>query len=65
MEYLYGFLGFVVFMVLLRIWHARRDRKRNTSRPPRHLGEPQSQRGRDYKDPPSTNHNADPYSGWP
>lgn len=65
MEYLYGFLGFVVFMVLLRIWHARRDRKRHLSRPARHLGDPQSQRGRVYKNPPSTNHNADPYSGWP
>jgi hypothetical protein len=65
MEYVVFFGCFVVFMVLLRIWHAARDRKRHLSRPSRHLGEPQSQLGRVYKDPPSTNHNADPYSGWP
>lgn len=64
MEYLVAFGCFVVFMVLLRIWHARRDRTRHQTRPPRHMGEPQSQRGRVRKNPPSTNHNADPYSGW-
>ncbi|WP_422759015.1 hypothetical protein [Paenarthrobacter sp. C1] len=65
MEYLVALVCFVVVMVALRVWHARRDRKRRLSRPPRHLGEPRSQRGRVYKNPPSTNHNADPYSGWP
>lgn len=64
MDYLIAFGCFVVSMVLLRIWHARRDRKRHLSRSPRHLGEAQSQRGRVYKDPPSTNHSADPYGGW-
>lgn len=65
MEYLAAFGCFVVLMVVVRMWHARRGRKRHEARPPRHLGEPQSQRGRVYKDPPPTNHNADPYSGWP
>lgn len=66
MDYLVvAFACLVVFMVLLRSWHAMRDRRRHHSRPPRHLSEPQSPQGRVYKDPPSTNHNADPYSGWP
>jgi hypothetical protein len=64
MEYLVGFGGFVVFTVVLRVLNAVWQRKHRRTRPPRHQGEPQSQRGRVYKNPPPTNHNADPYSGW-
>ncbi|MDQ0870435.1 hypothetical protein QFZ70_002908 [Arthrobacter sp. V1I9] len=64
MEYLVGFGGFVVFMVVLRALNGVWQRKHRRTRPPRHQGEPQSQRGRVYKNPPPTNHNADPYSGW-
>ena len=65
MEYMVFSACFVVFMVALRLLNAYWQRKHRCTRPPRHFGEPQSQRGRVYKDPPSTNHNADPYSGWP
>lgn len=65
MEYLLLFSCFVAFMVALRLLNAYWQRKHRRTRPPRHLGEPHSQRGRAYKDPPSTNHHADPYSGWP
>lgn len=69
MDELIGFavaLGCVVVIMavvfgLNTLW----QRKHRRTRPPRHQGEPQSQRGRVYKNPPSTNHNADPYSGWP
>lgn len=43
------------------VWQRRHRR----TRPPRHQGEPQSQRGRVYKNPPPTNHNKDQSSGWP
>lgn len=65
MEYLVFFGCFVVFWVAVRLLNAYWQQKHRRTRPPRHQGEPQSQRGRVYKDPPSTNHNADPYSGWP
>ncbi|CAH0126343.1 hypothetical protein SRABI83_00089 [Arthrobacter sp. Bi83] len=65
MEYLIGMGCFVVFMVGLRVLNAVWQRKHRQTRPPRHQGEPRSQRGRAYKDPPPTSHNADPYSGWP
>ncbi|MGN7151107.1 hypothetical protein ACTHQ6_19120 [Arthrobacter sp. SAFR-179] len=65
MEYLVFFGGFVLFMVVVRLLNAYWQHRHRRTRPPRHIGEPQSQRGRIYKDPPSTNHNADPYSGWP
>ena len=64
MEYLV-FLGcFVAFMVVLRLLNGYWQRKHRRTRQPRHQGEPQSQRGRVYKNPPPTNHSADPYSGW-
>ncbi|ACL41928.1 hypothetical protein Achl_3977 (plasmid) [Pseudarthrobacter chlorophenolicus A6] len=65
MEYLFAFLGLIVVMVVVYLLNAYWQRKHRLTRPPRHLGEPQSQRGRVYKDPPPTNHNADPYSGSP
>ena len=43
------------------VWQRRHRR----TRPPRHQGEPQSQRCRVYKYPPPTNHNKDQSSGWP
>jgi len=55
----------LVAMVGLRILNAVWQRRHRRIKPPRHQGEPQSQRGRVYKNPPSTNHNADRYSGWP
>lgn len=55
----------LVLMVVVRALNGVWQRRHRQTRPPRHQGEPQSQRGRVYKDPPSTNHNADPYSGWP
>jgi small neutral amino acid transporter SnatA (MarC family) len=64
MEYFVVLGGFLVFMVALRMLNAYWQRKHPRTRPPRHQGEPQSQRGRVYKNPPPTNHNADPYSGW-
>lgn len=64
MEYLV-FLGcFIVFAVALRILNAYWQRKHRHARPPRHQGEPQSQRGRFYKNPPPANHNAYRFSGW-
>jgi hypothetical protein len=55
----------LVLMVLVRALNGAWQRRHRRTKPPRHQGEPQSQRGRVYKNPPSTNHNADPYSGWP
>lgn len=55
----------LVAMVLLRFLNAVWQRRHRRTKPPRHQGEPQSQRGRVYKNPPSTNHSADRYSGWP
>ncbi|VXB44929.1 hypothetical protein [Arthrobacter sp. 8AJ] len=65
MEYLYGFLAVILAVVVLRLLNAHWQRKHWRTRPPRHRGNAQSQRGRVYKDPPPTNYNADPYSGWP
>jgi hypothetical protein len=65
MEYLVALGGFVVFMVVLRVLNAVWQRNHRRTRPPRHQGEPQSQRGRVYKNPPSSSHNADPFGGWP
>jgi hypothetical protein len=65
MVYLMALGCLVVFMVVVRILNAIWQRKHRRTKPPRHQGEPQSQRGRVYKNPPSTNHNADQYSGWP
>jgi hypothetical protein len=62
---LVGFGCVLVAMALLRVWNAARQRRHRRTRPPRHQGEPQSQRGRVYKNPPSTNHNQDRHSGWP
>jgi hypothetical protein len=64
MEYLVGLGCFLVFMVALRLLNAYWQRKHRRTQPPRHQGEPQSQRDRVYKNPPPTNHSADPYSGW-
>lgn len=57
MEYLVAVSGLVVFMVALWLLNAYWQRRHRRSRPPRHQGEPQSQHGRVYKDPSSTNHN--------
>ncbi|MDQ0690934.1 hypothetical protein [Arthrobacter sp. W4I7] len=65
MEFLVALIALILVMAVVRLLNAYWQRKHRRSRPPRHQGEPQSQRGRVYKDPPSTNHNADPYSGWP
>jgi hypothetical protein len=51
----------VVLFVLNSLW----QKKHRRTRPPRHQGEPRSQRGRVYKNPPPTNHNQDQWSGWP
>lgn len=55
----------LVLMVLLRVLNAVWQRNHRRTRPPRHQGEPQSQRGRVYKSPPPTNHNQDQWTGWP
>ncbi|WP_314195278.1 hypothetical protein [uncultured Arthrobacter sp.] len=65
MEYLVLFGCFAVFMVAVRVLNAYWQRKHRRTRPPRHQGEPQSQRRRVYEDPPPANDNADRYSGWP
>jgi hypothetical protein len=65
MEYLVALGCVLAAMVILRLLNTVWQRKHRRTRPPRHQGEPRSQRGQVYKNPPSTNHNADPYSGWP
>jgi hypothetical protein len=65
MEYLVALGCVLAAMVILRLLNTVWQRKHRRTRSPRHQGEPRSQRGRVYKNPPSTNHNADPYSGWP
>ena len=65
MEYLVALGGIVVFLVVLRVLNAVWQRNHRRTRPPRHQGELQSQRGSVYKNPRPTNHNADPYSDWP
>ena len=40
------------------------QRSHRRTRPPRHQGEPRSQRGRVYKNPPPTDHSQDTGSGW-
>lgn len=64
-DILIGIGCLVAVMALLFVLNAAWQRRHRRTRPPRHQGEPQSQRGRVYKNPPSTNHNADRYSGWP
>jgi hypothetical protein len=63
MEWMVALGCVLLALVLLRILNAYWQRKHRQTRPPRHQGEPQSQRGRVYKDQPPTNHNADPFSG--
>lgn len=65
MEYLIGLACVLAAMVIVRLLNAYWQRKHRRTRLPRHQGEPKSQRGRVYKNPPPTNHNADQYSGWP
>lgn len=64
MEYLVALGCVLVAMVILRVLNAYWQRKHRRTRPPRHLGEPRSQRGRVYKNPPPTSHNENRYSGW-
>lgn len=59
-----GLGALVVAMAVVFGLNAVWQRKHRRMRPPRHQGEPQSQRGRVYKNPPPTNRNADQYSGW-
>lgn len=65
MEILVALGSVLVLMTVLFVLNSVWQRKHRRTKPPRHQGEPQSQRGRLYKDPPSTNHNQDQWSGWP
>lgn len=54
-----------VLMAMVFLLNSFWQRRHRRTRPPRHQGEPQSQQGRVYKNPPPTNHNQDQWSGWP
>lgn len=64
-DILIGIACLVAVMVLVFILNTVWQRRHRRTRPPRHQGERQSQRGRVYKNPPPTNHNQDQWSGWP
>ncbi|MDR6415647.1 hypothetical protein [Pseudarthrobacter sulfonivorans] len=62
---LVGLGGVLVLMAIVFVLNSIWQRRHRRTRPPRHQGEWQSQRGREYKNPPPTNHNQDQWSGWP